>query len=216
MASACLSVWEKTVPQLLPWCQTHQFLPVRHWCLSNCYPSAGTQSKWVWVNPCVDSFRGTAQDSSSLFYWLSPYWFLQSEGMGTYLPGTGTLGYGAWFGARASCSIDILPEYLPTTCGCGNSPFCVYSLSTSLDGYGFFNFVVVRLPFSSISEGADWWLLYILVVILMWLYEEVSCVFLCCHLDQKSPFLYSWLLFPKPHSAFHFYLITHSLGKESR
>ena len=37
MASAHLSVWEKVVPQLLPQCQTLQFLPVCHCCLSNCY-----------------------------------------------------------------------------------------------------------------------------------------------------------------------------------
>ena len=43
MASAHLSVWEKAVPQFLPLCQTLQFLPVHHWCLSSCYPSAGAQ-----------------------------------------------------------------------------------------------------------------------------------------------------------------------------
>ena len=41
MASAHLSVREKTVPQFLPWCQTLQFVPEFHWCLSSCYPDAG-------------------------------------------------------------------------------------------------------------------------------------------------------------------------------
>ena len=41
MASAHLSVRKNAVPQLSPWCQTLQFLPVCHWCLSSCYPGAG-------------------------------------------------------------------------------------------------------------------------------------------------------------------------------
>ena len=43
MASAHLSIWEKTVPKLPTWCQTLQFPPVCHWCLLNCYPGAGPQ-----------------------------------------------------------------------------------------------------------------------------------------------------------------------------
>ena len=58
--------------------------------------------------------------------------------------------------------------------------------STSLDGCGFFNSIVVRLPFNSISDGSECWLFYILVVILIWLCEEVSRVYLCHHLDWKS------------------------------
>ena len=65
-------------------------------------------------------------------------------------------------------------------------PFHIFVPSTSLDGCGFFNSVVVRLPFNSISDGTEWWWFYILVVILMWLCKEVSHVCLLCHLDQKS------------------------------
>ena len=36
--------------------------------------------------------------SSSFFHQLNPHWFLQPEVVGTYLPGTGTLGWGAWYG----------------------------------------------------------------------------------------------------------------------
>ena len=36
--------------------------------------------------------------------------------------------------------------------GCGTSPFSVHTPPTSLDGYDFFNFVVVRLPFNLISD----------------------------------------------------------------
>ena len=57
---------------------------------------------------------------------------------------------------------------------------------TSLDGCGFSNSVVVRLPFNLISDGSERWLFYILVVILMWLCEEASCVYLGHYLDLKS------------------------------
>ena len=43
-----------------------------------------------------------------------------------------------------------LPNFYPH--GCGASPFCVCTFPTSLDRCGFFNSVVVRLPFNSISD----------------------------------------------------------------
>ena len=81
----------------------------------------------------------------------------------------------------------LLAPEIPLTnfypCGCGTSTFHFCAPPTSLDECGFFNSVVVRLPFSLISER---WLFYILVVILMWLCKEVSHVCLLCHLNQKS------------------------------
>ena len=56
-----------------------------------------------------------------------------------------------------------------------------YSCHTSIQ----LDTVVVRLQGNSISDIPEWWLLYILVVILMWLCEEASHVCLCCHLDWK-------------------------------
>ena len=75
---------------------------------------------------------------------------------------------------------------------------------TSLDGYVFFNSEVVRFPFDLISDGSEWWLLYILVVILMWLWEKVSHVCLHCHFLLL--FQYSCLYFhrtapPKSHPS---------------
>ena len=49
----------------------------------------------------------------------------------------------------------------------------------------FFNSIVVGFPFSSISDGSEWWLFYSLVVILIWLCEEASHVCLRHHLDWK-------------------------------
>ena len=60
--------------------------------------------------------------------------------------------------------------------------------STSLDGCGFFNSIVVRLPFNSISDDPEWWLFYILIVILMWLCKELSHVFLHRHLPNNFLF----------------------------
>ena len=107
---------------------------------------------------------------------------------GTYLPGTGLLGCESWCGAGTPCSGDSPLKFLPTTRGCGASPFPVCTLATSLGGCGFFNSIAVRLPFSSISDGSEWWWFYILFVILMCLCEEASHVGLCHHLDWRSPF----------------------------
>ena len=85
-------------------------------------------------------------------------------------------GPGVWCGDGTPCSLDIPPKFLSTTCGCGTSPFCICSPPTSVDGY--FNSMVVRLPFNSISDGYESGLFYILVVILMWLCEEASHVYL--------------------------------------
>ena len=163
MASAPLSVWEKAIPQLSPWCWILQFFPVCHQCLSSCYPSAGAQREWVWVCLCGGSLRGNTWGSSGFLHQLNPCWSLQPEVVGTYLPDTGTLGWGAWCGAGTSCSWDILPEFLSTTGRCEISPFHICTSITSLVGCGFFKSVVVRLPFSSISDSSKWWSPYILV-----------------------------------------------------
>ena len=113
VSSACLSLWEKAVPQLSHWCQTLQFLPVFHRCLSRCYPSAGAQREWVWVSPCVGSLSGTAW-VRAVSSTINLRWFLQPEVMGTYLPGIGTLCWGAWYGAGLlGPEISLLDFYPP-------------------------------------------------------------------------------------------------------
>ena len=101
-------------------------------------------------------------------------------------------GVGGWCGSGTPHSSDITAEFLFTTCGCGASPFYICAPPTSLDGCGFFNSVVVRLPFNLISECLEWWLFYILVLILMQLCKEASHICLCRHLDQKSPIIESY------------------------
>ena len=58
----------------------------------------GSESEYR-VSPCVSSLRGTAWGSRSFFHRLNSLWFLQLEVVGTYLPGTRTLGWGVWYGA---------------------------------------------------------------------------------------------------------------------
>ena len=106
--------------------------------------------------------------------------------MGTYLPGTGTLGWGAWCGAGTPHSQDIPPQFLSTTHGCGTSPLHICDPPIILDGCGFFNSIIVRFPFNSVSDGSKWWLFYILVVILIWFCAMVIHVCLQCHLDWKA------------------------------
>ena len=104
------------------------------------------------VSLCIGSLRVTAWDFNSFFHQLNPCWFLQPEVVGTYLPGTGTLGWGAWYGAGTPRSRDIPPKFLSTTYVCGTSystPFCASPT------YGVFNSVVLRLPFNLISDGSE-------------------------------------------------------------
>ena len=142
-------------------------------------------SKGVWLGPCVGSLRRTTWDSKSFFHQFNFCWFLQLELIFLAVePWAG----GPWCGAGTPCSWDMLPKFLSTIHGCGTSLFHVSVPPTSLDGCGFFNSIVVRLPFNSISDHSEWWLFYILVVILMWWLDEVSSVYLCCHLNLSSIF----------------------------
>ena len=143
------------------------------------------------VSPCVGSLRGTAWGSRSFFHWFNPCWFLQSEVVGTYFPGTGTLGWGAWCGSGTPRSQGTLPEFLSTSHWCGTSPFFTSTLPTNLGWCCFFNSVVVRLPFNLISVSSEQRLFYIFVVILFWLCEEMSHVCLHHHLDG-SEFKWYW------------------------
>ena len=105
-------------------------------------------------------------------------------------------GLGAWCAAGSACSSDIPPEFFFTTQGWETCPFSICAPPTSLDGCGFFNSIVVRLPFNSISDSSEWWLFYIWVVILIWLGEEVSHICLCFYLDWKLLVYSQWKFEP--------------------
>ena len=101
----------------------------------------------------MGSLKGTAWDSRTFFYQLNPCYFLQPEVVGTYLPGTGTLDWRPDVGLELPApKISLLNFYLShmdVGPACSTSPPPL----TCLDGWVVFNFTVVRLPFSSISDG---------------------------------------------------------------
>ena len=65
-------------------------------------------------------------------------------------------GLGTWCGAGTPHSWDVPPKFLSTTRGCGatHSTFCISMSPTCRHGCGFFNFVIVGLPFSLLSGGS--------------------------------------------------------------
>ena len=72
--------------------------------------------------------RGIAGDSRNFFHRLNPHWFLQPEIVGTYLLGTGTLGWGPGVGLECLASEISLLNFYPPHVGVGP----VYSASVSL------------------------------------------------------------------------------------
>ena len=79
--------------------------------------------RWCWssggVSLCGGSLRGTAWGSSSFFHRLNPHYFLQPEVMGTYLPGTGTLGWGPGVELGLLTPKISLPNFYPLQVGVG-------------------------------------------------------------------------------------------------
>ena len=172
---------ERKLPlQFFPWCWIIQFLPIYLWCLSSCCPHAGAQREWIWVSPCMGPLRGSAWDSRSfhLSQSQSPLVFT------TKSYGTGTLGWGGlvwgWDPSLlggTSASQDISPSFYLPHIGVGPACFAFCSSYNSWCGF-FFNSVVVGLLFSSVYSHSEWLLFCSLVVILMWLWEEVSTMFI--------------------------------------
>ena len=112
--------------------------------------------------------------------------------MGTHLPGTGFLE--SWAGGPGVGWDSSLLRYpwIFLHKGVRSALF----MSAPCLPVGWMQFlIVVRLPFSSISDIPEWWLFYILIVILMWFCEEVSHVCLCHHLDWKPRPLLIFLSF---------------------
>ena len=157
-------IQEEAVPWHSPWCQTLQFLPVWHWCPSSCCPDAVAQKEWVCVSPksILGPWRGDSWEFHCFFHCPNPHWFLQPEVMGTYLPGTDTLGWVVWCGAGIPHSQGIPPDFylphmgvgLPVLCLRAFIPLCAspcLHLSYPSGWIDFFNsFVVIELNFLTI------------------------------------------------------------------
>ena len=104
----------------------------------------------------MGSLKGTAWGSRSFFHSFNPCWFLQPEVVGTYLPGTGTLGWEAWCGAETLQSWNIrmsLPNFYPPHVGEG--PACSTSAPLLTVWMDVVNSVAFRLPFNLISDGSE-------------------------------------------------------------
>ena len=170
MVFAPFSVREKAVSQFSLWCQVLQFLLICHWCGS---------TEGVSLSKSVCGFFKRNFLGLQKFYPLTqrPLVFA-TRSYGDLSSWHWNPGLGAWCGAGTPCSWDIPPEILFTTHGYGTSLFHVSAPPTSLDGCGFFNSVVVRLPFNSISDSSVWWLFYNLVEILKGLCQ-VATMFTC-------------------------------------
>ena len=61
--------------------------------------------------------RGTAWGSKSFVHQLNPRWVWQPEVVGTYLPGTGTLGWGPGVGLGPLAPKIALPNFYPPHVG---------------------------------------------------------------------------------------------------
>ena len=146
-----------------------------------CWSSEGVSR----VSPRSGPLKRTAWNPSSFFYQLNPCWFLQSDIMGTYLPDTRTLGCGGAGMGLGPLIPEISLQIFIHHMWVQNQPIPHLCPSFQFWCGFFFNSVIAGLPFSSISDGSEWLLFYSLVVILMWLCEEASRVYLCLHLDQK-------------------------------
>ena len=96
--------------------------------------------------------------------------------MGASHSGTGTLGWGPGVGLRLLVpELSLLNFYPPPVWG--DLPFlclCISMSPTFLHWCRPFSSVVVGLPLSLISDGSVWSVVCSLVVILVWLCEEVG------------------------------------------
>ena len=119
MTSACLGA-------------RHFSFSLCHWCLSSCYPGAGTLREWVWVGEFMCGFFENCLEFQQFLALMQFPLVLQSEVVGTYLPDIGILGWRCWCGARTLRSWDIPPEFLSTTHGYRTSLFCDCAPPTSL------------------------------------------------------------------------------------
>ena len=103
--------------------------------------------------------------------------------MGTSLPVTGTLRWGALCGAGKPCSSGVIPPaQIPLRifiCHMWVWDQLIPHLQSSYQSQCsfFFKSLVVVLLFLQISGGSEWCFFCSLVVILMWLWNDVSSAF---------------------------------------
>ena len=176
MASAHLTIWEKAVPQLLPWCQKLQVLlcmPLVPFKLaSQCWSSEEVSLSKSVCGFFKRNFLGLQKfllpTQSLLDFAARSYGDLSSW---HWNPGLRGLVWG-WDSSLLLSLLNFYPPQLDVGPGFSASP---PFHPIRMDVF-FFNSIVVRFPFNLISNGSEWWLLCVLVVILMWFCEEASMI----------------------------------------
>ena len=126
------------------------------WCLSSCYPGNWSSEGVSLSKSCAGPLRGTAWDSQQFLPpTQSPLIF--TARYGDLSSWHWKRGLWAQCGAWTPAPRYIPPNFYPSHVGVGPAHSASLHLRppTSLDGCGFFNSVVVRLPFNSISDGSE-------------------------------------------------------------
>ena len=181
MASTSTSVWEKvTLPALtlMPDSSLSPHMPlVPFKLLPQLWSSEVSRNKSM-----MSSLRGTSSVSLS----LNPHWLLQPEVIGTFLPGTGHLGWDPLLLRGYLWSWDCPPNfYLPHL---SVGPDHSVSPASYQSQWGFFfNSLVVGHPFGQIAGSSEWWWFCNIVVILMWLGKKARTVFTYVAILTRSP-----------------------------
>ena len=168
----CLSFcWEKSFPQLLPWFQIPPLPAECHWHPLSCHHSAGDQREWVWVSLCVGSLKGTAWDSAVSYTNSVPDGFCSQKLRELiFLELVPWIVGPVWgWDWLLSPQISLLNFYLPHM---DVGP--THSTSLPLPPVWMDMVSLIRLPFSLIFDGCEWWLFYNLVVNLIWLCGEAA------------------------------------------
>ena len=195
IASASTSAWEKAIPPVLTLLPDNSVPPHMSLVPAKLLPLHWSSEGVSLSRSVCRAFRRNCLHSRivCLPQPRPPLVFtVRSYGMGTCLPHTGTLSFGAWCGAGHLYRDPLLARYpsqfLSPTHGCGTSPFCIFTPPTSLDVVSsLISSVIVGLPFSSVSDGSEWWLF-------------CSCYFdvvmqggkPCLHMLPSCPEVHSW------------------------
>ena len=107
--------------------------------------------------------------------------------MGIYLPGTEILGWGGLMWGWDSLLLRYPSLIFIYHMWVRDQPILHLCLSSPFGWMWFLLFCSCQTSFNSIYDSSEWWF-YILVVILLWLFEEARHVCLYRHLDWTSPF----------------------------
>ena len=206
--ACCVALWgraqERQNGLCLPFCLRESCLPaltpMSDTLVPPCIPLVPFKLLlwWYWSSEGVHlsklgtgTLRGTYRESSSFFTDSNPTVFYSQKLWGLIFlalkPWAGGPGVRLVPFTPKIFLLNFYPPHMAVGPTCTTHPYLHIPKSpTFLDWCDFFSSVVVTLIFNSISDGSESSLVCNLVVILMWLCEKASHVYLYLHLDQKS------------------------------